>query len=124
MNRVQEIVDTIKRADVLKVDVAQLENDMSVLEKAINKVTTLKPGEFNPIYSFSKTIDSLPFSIYAQDRKISLVTKESIIGPFIPGETPKELAIPNNEKYTFSDTDNEGKIYIATDKDRIYTFDK
>jgi hypothetical protein len=124
VTRVREIIQTVKTADVLKVDVAQLENDVAVLEKAVNKVTSLRPEDYVGIYTFTKTTDSLPFSIHSYETNISLVTKDAIIWPFSPGETPKEYPIPNGEKYTFSDVDSEGKIYMGTDKDKIYIFDK
>lgn len=124
MNRVREIVGKIKAADVLKVDVAQLESDMAVLERAVNKVTSLKPDDYTNIYTFNKATDSLPFSIYAYDKKITLVTQSDVIGPFIPGEQVKETSLPNGEKYTFSDIDGEGRVYIGTNKDKIYLFDK
>lgn len=107
MSRVREIVDKIKAADVLKIDVAQLESDIAVLERAVNKVTSLRPEDMSSVYTFTKTVDSLPFSIYAYDKKITLVTTSNIIGPFAPGEAPKETPFPNNEQYTFSDTDSE-----------------
>ncbi|MCB9807309.1 hypothetical protein H6768_05540 [Candidatus Peribacteria bacterium] len=59
------------------------------------------------VYNFTKNTDSLPFSIHSYETKISLVTKDSIIGPFSPGEEAKEYPIPNGEEYTFSDIDNE-----------------
>lgn len=124
ITRVRDIIDKIKAADVLKVDVAQLENDIAVLERAVNKVTSLKPDEYTGIYAFTKAVDSLPFSIYTYDKKVTLISKEGIVGPFIPGEPAKENSIPNGEKYTFSDIDGEGRIYIGTDKDKIYLFDK
>jgi hypothetical protein len=80
---------------------------MAVLERAVNKVTSLRPEDMSGIYSFSAAVDSLPFSLYAYDKKITLITKTNIIGPFTPGETPKETIFPNNEQYTFSDTDSE-----------------
>lgn len=92
---------------MLKVDVAQLENDIAILERSVNKVTSLKPEEYTSIYTFKSTVDSLPFSIHSFDTKLTFVTREKIIGPFVPGEEPKEYPIPNNEKYTFSDVDNE-----------------
>lgn len=107
MTRVRDIIQTVKTADVLKVDVAQLENDVAVLEKAVNKVTSLKVEDYVSIYTFTKTIDSLPFSIHSYETKLSLVTKDSIIGPFSAGEAPKEYPIPNGEKYTFSDVDSD-----------------
>lgn len=79
MNRVREIVQKIKAADVLKVDVAQLESDMAVLERAVNKVTSLKPEDYASVYTFTKTTDSLPFSIYAYDKKVTLLTQSSVI---------------------------------------------
>ncbi len=107
MTRVRDIVSQIKAADVLKVDVAQLENDIAVLERAVNKVTSLRTEDMTNVYNFTKAVDSLPFSLYAYDKKITLVTQSTIIGPFAPGETPKETLFPNNEQYTFSDTDSE-----------------
>lgn len=97
---------------------------MAVLERAVNKVTSLKPEDYSSVYTFTKTVDSLPFSIYAYDKKVTLVTQSDVIGPFIPGEQPKETTFPNGEKYTFSDIDSEGRIYIGTTKDKIYLFDK
>jgi len=104
---VRDIIKEVKTADVLKVDVAQLENDIAVLEKAVNKVTSLRPEDYVNIYSFSQNTDSLPFSIHSYETKLSFVTKDKIIGPFSPGESPKEYPIPNGEKYTFSDVDSE-----------------
>lgn len=124
ITRVRDIITKIKAADVLKFDVAQLENDIAVLERAVNKVTSLKQDEYTGVYSYTKAVDSLPFSIYTYDKKVTLISKEGIIGPFIPGEPAKESSIPNGEKYTFSDMDGEGRIYIGTDKDKIYLFDK
>lgn len=124
INRVREVIQTVKAADVLKVDVAQLENDIAVLERAVNKVTSLKTEDYISVYNFNKVIDSIPFSIHSHETKLSFVTRDSIIGPFTPGEAPKEYPIPNSEKYTFSDIDSEGKIYLGTDKDKIYIFDK
>lgn len=124
IGRVRDIIETVKAADVLKVDVAQLENDISVLERAVNKVTSLKTDDYLGVYTFTKTVDSVPFSILSHDTKLSFVTSESIIGPFVPGESPKEYPIPNGEKYTFSDMDTEWRIYMGTDKDKIYIFDK
>lgn len=80
---------------------------MAVLERAVNKVTSLKPEDYISVYNFKNAADSIPFSIYAYDKKVTLVTSSNIIGPFIPGEEAKETAIPNNEKYTFSDMDSE-----------------
>lgn len=79
MTRVREIIQTVKAADVLKVDVAQLENDIAVLEKAVNKVTSLRSEDYVNIYTFTKTTDSLPFSIHSYETKLSLVTKDTII---------------------------------------------
>jgi len=124
ITRVRDIITKIKAADVLKFDVAQLENDIAVLERAVNKVTSLKQDEYTGVYSYTKAVDSLPFSIYTYDKKVTLISKEGIIGPFNPGEPAKESSIPNGEKYTFSDMDGEGRIYIGTDKDKIYLFDK
>lgn len=124
VTRVREIIQTVKAADVLKVDVAQLENDIAVLEKAVNKVTSLRPEDYVNVYTFTKTTDSLPFSIHAHETKLSLVTKDTIIWPFSPGEAPKEYPLPNGEKYTFSDADGEWRIYLGTDKDKIYIYDK
>lgn len=124
VTRVREIIQTVKAADVLKVDVAQLENDIAVLEKAVNKVTSLRPEDYVNVYNFTKTTDSLPFSIHSHETKLSLVTKDAIIGPFSPGEAPKEYPLPNGEKYTFSDVDSEWRIYLGTDKDKIYIYDK
>lgn len=92
---------------MLKVDVAELENDISVLERAVNKVTSLRTEDYLGIYTFSKTLDSVPFSILSHDTHLSFVTSESVIGPFVPGESPKEYPMPNGEKYTFSDMDSE-----------------
>lgn len=103
----RDIIQTVKAADVLKVDVAQLENDIAVLEKAVNKVTSLRIEDYINIYAFTKTVDSLPFSIHSYETKLSFVTKDNIIGPFSPGEAPKEYPIPSGEKYTFSDIDSE-----------------
>lgn len=122
--RVRDIIQTVKAADVLKVDVAQLENDIAILERAVNKVTSLKTEDYINVYTFTKTLDSVPFSIHSHETKLSFVTRESIIWPFTPGETPKEYTIPNGEKYTFSDIDSEWRIYLGTDKDKIYIFDK
>jgi hypothetical protein len=122
--RVRDIIQEVKTADVLKVDVAQLENDIAVLEKAVNKVTSLRPEDYVNIYSFSQNLDSLPFSIHSHETKLSFVTKDTIIGPFSPGEAPKEYPIPNGEKYTFSDVDSDWRVYLGTDKDKIYIFDK
>lgn len=97
----------MKAADVLKVDVAQLENDIAILERAVNKVTSLKVEDYVNVYNFTRTVDSVPFSIHSHETKLSFVARDSIIGPFSPGEAPKEYPIPNNEKYTFSDVDNE-----------------
>lgn len=124
INRVREVIQTVKAADVLKVDVAQLENDIAILERAVNKVTSLKVEDYINVYNFTRTVDSVPFSIHSHETKLSFVTRDSIIGPFSPGEAPKEYPIPNSEKYTFSDIDNEWKIYLGTDKDKIYIFDK
>jgi hypothetical protein len=124
INRVREVIQTVKAADVLKVDVAQLENDIAVLERAVNKVTSLKVEDYVSVYTFNKVVDSVPFSIHSHETKLSFVTRDNIIGPFTPGETPKEYPIPNSEKYTFSDVDSEGRIYLGTDKDKIYIFDK
>lgn len=124
VTRVRDIIKEVKTADVLKVDVAQLENDIAVLEKAVNKVTSLRPEDYVNIYSFSQNTDSLPFSIHSYETKLSFVTKDKIIGPFSPGESPKEYPIPNGEKYTFSDVDSEWRVYLGTDKDKIYIFDK
>jgi hypothetical protein len=124
INRVREVIQIVKSADVLKVDVAQLENDIAILERAVNKVTSLKTEDYVKVYSFSKILDSLPFSIHSHESKLTFVTTENIIGPFSPGELPKEYTLPNAEKYTFSDIDSEWKIYFWTDKDKIYTFDK
>jgi hypothetical protein len=107
VRRVRDIIETVKTADVLKIDVAQLENDIAILEKSVNKVSSLKTEDYVNVYTFKKTVDSLPFSIHSYETKISLVTTNGIIGPFSPGEEPKEYPIPNNEKYTFSDIDNE-----------------
>lgn len=124
VGRVRDIITTVKAADVLKVDVAQLENDIAILEKSVNKVSSLKPEDYVGVYSFTKTTDSLPFSIHSHETKLSFVTKDSVIGPFSPGEEAKEYPIPNGEKYTFSDIDSEGRIYLGTDQDKIYIFDK
>lgn len=124
INRVREVIQTVKAADVLKVDVAQLENDIAVLERAVNKVTSLKTEDYISVYNFNKTLDSVPFSIHSYETKLSFVTRDSIIWPFSPWEAPKEYPIPNSEKSTFSDVDSEGKIYLGTDKDKIYIFDK
>jgi hypothetical protein len=124
INRVRDVIQTVKAADVLKVDIAELENDIAILERAVNKVTSLKPEDYLSIYNFTKTIDSVPFSIHSHETKLSFVTSENIIWPFSVGETPKEYPIPNGEKYTFSDMDTEWKIYLGTDKDKIYIFDK
>jgi hypothetical protein len=124
VTRVREIIQTVKAADVLKVDVVQLENDIAILEKAVNKVTSLRPEDYVSTYTFTKTTDSLPFSIHSHETKLSLVTKDAIIWPFSPGESPKEYPLPNGEKYTFSDVDSEWRIYLGTDKDKIYIYDK
>lgn len=79
MTRVREIIQTVKAADVLKVDVVQLENDIAILEKAVNKVTSLRPEDYVSTYTFTKTTDSLPFSIHSHETKLSLVTKDAII---------------------------------------------
>lgn len=78
------MIQKVKAADVLKVDVAQLENDVAILERAVNKVTSLKIEDYVNVYTFTKTLDSLPFSIHAHEAKLSFVTTESIIGPFSP----------------------------------------
>ena len=78
------MIQEVKAADVLKVDVAQLENDVAILERAVNKVTSLKIEDYLNIYTFTKTVDSLPFSIHAHESKLSFVTTDSIIGPFSP----------------------------------------
>jgi hypothetical protein len=57
----------VKSADVLKVDVAQLENDIAILERAVNKVTSLKTEDYVEVHSFSKVLDSLPFSIHSHE---------------------------------------------------------
>ena len=124
ITRAQDIINKIKAAGVLKIDVAQLDNDISVLERAVNKVTSLKTDDYISVYKFWATIDSLPFSMYTYDKKLTLVTTSTIVWPFIPGEVPKETKIPNGEKYTFSDVDGEGRIYVWTDQDKIYLFDK
>lgn len=124
VTRVRNSIEIIKKADVLKVDVAQLENDIAILEKSVNKVSTLRAEDSVKVYSFTKIVDSLPFSILAYESKISFITRDTLVWPFTPGEEPKEYPIPNNEKYTFSDIDNEWKIYLWTDKDKIYIFDK
>lgn len=84
IKKVRDIVSEIKAADVLKVDVAQLESDIAIFEKTINKVTSLNPEDILQVYSFNKKIDSLPFALYAYDKKITLVTKTHILGPFVP----------------------------------------
>jgi hypothetical protein len=122
--RVREIINNVRTADVLRVDIAELENDIAVLEKAVNKVTSLRWEDYMSIHTFSQNIDSLPFSIHSHETKLSLLTKDSIIGPFTPGETPKEYPIPNGEKYSFSDIDSDWKIYLGTNKDKIYAFEK
>lgn len=124
MNRVREIVSQIKAAGVLQMDVTQLEWDMAVLERAVNKVTTLKPEDYSSVYTFKKNVNSIPFSIYSYGKKITLITESDIIGPFSPGEEPKSTIIPNDEKYTFSDSDTEGRIYLGTNKDKVYLYDK
>ncbi len=124
ISKVKSAIQTVKDANVLKVDVAQLESDIAVLEKSVNKVTTLANNEYKPIYSFSKNIDSLPFSIHIFDSKISLVTTNTIIGPFVAWENPTEYTIPNGEKFTFSDMNSDGRIFFWTNQDRIYIFDK
>jgi len=79
VGRVRDIIQTIKAADVLKVDVAQLENDIAILEKSVNKVSSLKTEDYVNIYTFKKVTDSLPFSIHSYETKISLVTTDGII---------------------------------------------
>jgi hypothetical protein len=101
-----------------------LEDDLANLEKSINKVTTLKREEYRDIFTFPQSTPSVPFSIYAKDKKLFFLTQESIIGPYIPGETPKQYALPDGQKYKLSDMDGEGRIYFSTDKDKIYIFDK
>lgn len=124
ITRVRETIQTVKSANVLKVDVAELENQVAILEKAINKVSSLRPEDYKSVYTFTNVLSSLPFGIYTQDDKVTFVTPEKIIGPFAPGESPKEYPLPNNEKLTFADNDGEWKIYFWTDKDRVYTFEK
>lgn len=124
IKNVKEIIQTVKSAWVLKVDVQLLEDDLANLEKSINKVTTLKREEYRDIFTFPQSTPSVPFSIYAKDKKLFFLTQESIIGPYIPGETPKQYALPDGQKYKLSDMDGEGRIYFSTDKDKIYIFDK
>lgn len=64
---------------MLKVDVAELENDIAILERAVNKVTSLKPEDYLNVYNFTKTVDSVPFSIHSHETKLSFVTSENII---------------------------------------------
>lgn len=122
LQKIREKILQVKIADVLKVDVELLEKDMAILEKTVNKVTTLKPEEFMTIFEFNQTIDALPFSIHVYRDKISLLTNTKIFWPFSPWETPKEATFPNNEKYLYSDIDTEGNIYVGTHVNKIYIF--
>jgi hypothetical protein len=79
VGRVRDIIQTVKTANVLKVDVAQLENDIAILEKSVNKVSSLKTEDYLNVYAFKKITDSLPFSIHSYETKISFVTVDSII---------------------------------------------
>lgn len=124
LNDVKEIVQTVKSAGVLKVELQLLESDLANLEKSVNKVTTLKKEEYREIFTFARTTPSVPFEIYVKEKKLFFITQESIIGPYLTGETPKEYKLPDGQKYEFSDIDTEGRIYISTDNDKIYIFDK
>lgn len=124
LSKIREKILAIKVADVLKIDVAILEKEMGALEKTINKVTPLKPEDAVLIYEFSRPVDLLPFSLYAHEDKVTLMTTDTIIGPFWMWEVAKENVIPGNEKFLFSDIDNEWKIYFTTQQNKIFIFNK
>jgi hypothetical protein len=62
--------------------------------------------------------------MYVADKKLFFVTQKSVIGPYVEGQATKESTLPEGASSLSSDIDGDGRIYITTDKDKIYLFDK
>ncbi|MFA6079953.1 MAG: hypothetical protein WC753_00530 [Candidatus Gracilibacteria bacterium] len=122
--RTRELLQQVKSKNVLQVDVEQIEKELAVLEKSINKVISLTPEQYKKVYTFSNGTESLPFGMYVADKKLFFVTQKSVIGPYVEGQATKESTLPEGASSLSSDIDGDGRIYITTDKDKIYLFDK
>lgn len=61
MVHARALVQQVKEKNVLQIEVDQLEKELAVLEKTINKVISLTPDQYKAIYTFPKTVESVPF---------------------------------------------------------------
>lgn len=77
--RTRDLLQQVKDKNVLQIDVEQLEKEIAVLEKNINKVVSLTSDQYRPIYSFTQGISPTPFGLYVFDKKLYFVTQKSII---------------------------------------------
>jgi hypothetical protein len=75
--------------------VEAIEKEIAVLEKNINKVISLTPEQYLPIYTFGQGVAPTPFGMYIYDKKLYFVTQKNIIGPYMTGEATKEYPLPD-----------------------------
>lgn len=122
--KARELLQQVKDKGVLQIDVEEIEKEIAVLEKNINKVVSLNNEQYSPVYTFGQNTTTTPFSMYMFDKKLYFVTQKSIIGPYITWETPREYAIPGGDSAVSSDIDSDGRIYLTSSSGKIYLFDK
>ena len=122
--RTRELLQQVKSKNVLQVDVELIEKELAALEKNINKVVSITPEQYKKVYTFTAGIEPLPFWMYVSDKKLYFVTQKSVIGPYVEGQATKESILPEWASSLSSDIDSDGRIYVSTDKDKIYLFDK
>lgn len=123
LNQSKELLQQIKDAHVLEVNVEQIENEMALLEKTVNKVVTPWQDNIQLVYSFSDTYPAVPFSLFSYNKKQYFISSRGVTGPLDALDNNQSL-LPGDESMTYADIDSDGRIYFTTDQDKVYLYEK
>ena len=91
LTKSRELLQEVKNAHVLEANVDQLEGDMAVLEKTVNKVITLRPENVSQVYTFTENYPALPFELFSYNKKLYFVTGRGVTGPLDASGDNKSL---------------------------------
>lgn len=125
INKAEELIWEIRNQDYFLKEIEEKYDEISLIKKQFNWIESFDTNEENLIFS-SKWLDKNVIKILENDKKIYLVTDNSIIWPIIPWNEPTEYVfdeLGENDRFIDAIFVNSN-IWIITLTNKVVEFTK
>ena len=122
LTKAEALVFEVREKKVFANDVKKLLEQISVMKRQMNGIESYSL-ETRPV-DFTIPKDAEAVALFENAKKLYVVGKKGVYGPFIKGNETKLNPFPDGERAQSADMTPEGVLYVLTESNRILKFSK